>query len=144
MTDELHNHATADSAEGLSRRGFLTGVTAASALAAAGWAAQPQSASAAGGEGKSVTITIMGSSDIHSNALNWDYYKDAAFTDGKGNTVGLARLSSVVNQVRADRGRDHTLLFDAATRSRARRSGSTTRPSSPSRRPAPCIRSPRR
>lgn len=114
MTDEQHNHVPVDSPEGLSRRGFLTGVTAASALAAAGWVAQPQSASAAqGGEGKSVTITIMGSSDIHSNALNWDYYKDAAFSDGKGNVVGLARLSSVVNQVRADRGRDHTLLFDA-------------------------------
>ncbi|MBM7466553.1 2',3'-cyclic-nucleotide 2'-phosphodiesterase/3'-nucleotidase [Microbacterium esteraromaticum] len=114
MTDEQHTHVPADSPEGLSRRGFLTGVTAASALAAAGWVAQPASASAAqGGEGKSVTITILGSSDIHSNALNWDYYKDAEFTDGKGNVVGLARLSSVVNQVRADRGRDHTLLFDA-------------------------------
>ncbi|WP_417554721.1 bifunctional metallophosphatase/5'-nucleotidase [Microbacterium sp.] len=99
---------------GLSRRGFLTGVTAASALAAAGWVAQPQAASAAqGGVGKSVTITIMGTSDIHSHAVNWDYYKDAAFDDGKGNAVGLARVSSVVKQIRADRGRDHTLLFDA-------------------------------
>ena len=124
MTDELHVPLPADAeaattppaqrGASFTRRGFLTGVTAASALAAAGWIARPEQAAAApGGKGKSVTITIMGSSDIHSNALNWDYYKDAAFNDGKGNTVGLARLSSVVKQVRADRGRDHTLLFDA-------------------------------
>ncbi|MFE6733846.1 5'-nucleotidase C-terminal domain-containing protein [Microbacterium sp. NPDC057650] len=121
MTDETQHLPQAESPDinhdhrpGVSRRGFLTGVTAASALAAAGWAASPESASAAqGGVGKSVTITVMGSSDIHANALNWDYYKDAAYSDKAGNAVGLARLSSVVKQVRADRGADHTLLFDA-------------------------------
>ncbi|MGB4135274.1 MAG: 5'-nucleotidase C-terminal domain-containing protein [Microbacterium sp.] len=103
-----------ESRSGPSRRGFLTGVTAASALAAAGWVAHPDQASAAaGGIGKSVTITIMGSSDIHSHAVNWDYYKDAEHSDKDGNVVGLARVSSVVNQIRADRGRDRTLLFDA-------------------------------
>jgi 2',3'-cyclic-nucleotide 2'-phosphodiesterase/3'-nucleotidase len=103
-----------DRRSGLSRRGFLTGISAASALAAAGWVAQPESASAApGGVGKSVTITIMGSSDIHSHALNWDYYTDTEYSDKAGNVVGLARVSSVVNQIRADRGRDRTLLFDA-------------------------------
>ncbi|MDR2998740.1 MAG: 5'-nucleotidase C-terminal domain-containing protein [Microbacterium sp.] len=121
MTDETQHLPQAETPDidhdhrpGVSRRGFLTGVTAASALAAAGWAASPEPASAAqGGVGKSVTITVMGSSDIHANALNWDYYKDAAYSDKAGNTVGLARLSSVVKQVRADRGADRTLLFDA-------------------------------
>jgi 2',3'-cyclic-nucleotide 2'-phosphodiesterase/3'-nucleotidase len=132
MTDETHLHRHADAPEprwcscaipdeaaqerrsGLNRRGFLTGVTAASALAAAGWVAAPEKASAAaGGVGKSVTITIMGTSDIHSHAVNWDYYKDAAYTDKAGNVVGLSRVASVVNQIRADRGRDRTLLFDA-------------------------------
>ena len=55
----------------------------------------------------------MGTSDLHSNAVNWDYYKDATYSDSAGNAVGLARVSSVVNQIRADRGREHTLLFDA-------------------------------
>jgi 2',3'-cyclic-nucleotide 2'-phosphodiesterase/3'-nucleotidase len=98
---------------GLSRRGFLTGVSAASALAAAGWVANGGKAMAADGVGKSVTITIMGSSDIHSHAVNWDYYTDAVYSDKAGNAVGLSRVSSVVNQIRADRGRDRTLLFDA-------------------------------
>ncbi|URM96776.1 5'-nucleotidase C-terminal domain-containing protein [Actinomadura madurae] len=91
------------------RRQVLGGLTAASALALAGW---PGSASAAT-HGRSVTITVMGTSDIHSHAVNWDYYKDAEYADADGNTVGLARVSSLVNQIRADRGRDRTLLFDA-------------------------------
>ncbi|REJ04831.1 bifunctional metallophosphatase/5'-nucleotidase [Microbacterium bovistercoris] len=107
--DIIHDHRS-----GVSRRGFLTGVTAAGALAAAGWAANPESASAEqGGVGKTVTITVMGSSDIHSNALNWDYYKDAQYSDKDGNAVGLAGLASVIKKVRADRGSDRTLLFDA-------------------------------
>jgi len=83
-------------------------------LAAAGWPGAAQAAQAGhGGPGKDVTITIMGTSDIHSNAINWDYYKDGPFSDAAGDVVGLARVSSLVNQIRADRGRDHTLLFDA-------------------------------
>ncbi|MDQ0892717.1 5'-nucleotidase C-terminal domain-containing protein [Agromyces ramosus] len=95
-------------APGVSRRNVLIGMSAAGALAAAGW---PAAAVAA--DDKSVTITVMGTSDLHSNAVNWDYYTDAPFKDSAGNVVGLARVSSVVNQVRADRGRDRTLLFDA-------------------------------
>ncbi|KRE41138.1 multifunctional 2',3'-cyclic-nucleotide 2'-phosphodiesterase/5'-nucleotidase/3'-nucleotidase [Knoellia sp. Soil729] len=87
----------------------MLGATAASALAAVGW---PGQASAAPRDG-SVTITVMGTSDLHANVVNWDYYKDATYSDSAGNTVGLARVASVVNQIRADRGREHTLLFDA-------------------------------
>jgi 2',3'-cyclic-nucleotide 2'-phosphodiesterase/3'-nucleotidase len=101
-------HATS----GLSRRNVLVGVTAAGALAAAGWPGAAQAAQAAP-NGKSLTITVMGTSDLHCNVVNWDYYKDAAFSDSSGNVVGLARVSSVVNQIRADRRREHTLLFDA-------------------------------
>ncbi|MFG1701297.1 bifunctional metallophosphatase/5'-nucleotidase [Nonomuraea sp. NPDC049309] len=62
---------------------------------------------------KTVTVTVMGTSDIHSNGLNWDYYKDAAYADDQGNSVGLAKVSSLVNKIRAERGADHTLLFDS-------------------------------
>ena len=88
---------------------MLVGISAAGALAAAGW---PGAAHAAAG-GRSVTITIMGTSDLHSNAVNWDYYKDAAYSDAQNNVVGLARVSSLVNEIRTQRGREHTLLFDA-------------------------------
>ncbi|MBF8189288.1 5'-nucleotidase C-terminal domain-containing protein [Nonomuraea sp. K274] len=62
---------------------------------------------------KSVTVTVMGTSDLHSNVLNWDYYKDAGYSDAQGNTVGLAQVSSLVERIRAERGADHTLLFDS-------------------------------
>ena len=94
---------------GLSRRNLLVGASAAGVLAAAGW---PGAAQAAPGD-DSVTITIMGTSDLHANAVNWDYYKDAVYSDSAGNAIGLARVSSVVNEIRAKRGRERTLLFDA-------------------------------
>ncbi|MFG1751682.1 5'-nucleotidase C-terminal domain-containing protein [Streptosporangium sandarakinum] len=63
--------------------------------------------------GKSVTVTVMGTSDLHGNTLNWDYFKNAEFDDGKGNDVGLAKVSTMVDKIRAERGADHTLLFDS-------------------------------
>ncbi|GAB2806409.1 5'-nucleotidase C-terminal domain-containing protein [Actinoallomurus bryophytorum] len=96
---------------GVGRRQVLGGLTAAGALALAGWP-RPAEAAAKGAD-RSVTITVMGTSDIHSHAVDWDYYNDAAYSDSAGNVVGLARVSSLVRQIRADRGREHTLLFDA-------------------------------
>ena len=106
------DEATGDGT-GIGRRQVLGGLTAASALALAGWPGAAEAAGEGRGAGRSVTITIMGTSDIHSHAVNWDYYNDAEYTDSAGNVVGLARVSSLVNQIRARRGRERTLLFDA-------------------------------
>ncbi|GGI47388.1 2',3'-cyclic-nucleotide 2'-phosphodiesterase/3'-nucleotidase [Agromyces flavus] len=97
------------SGSGFSRRNLLVGASAASVLAAAGWPGAAQAAP----RDDSLKITIMGTSDLHSNAVNWDYYKDATYSDRDQNAIGLARVSSVVKQIREKRGRDHTLLFDA-------------------------------
>jgi 2',3'-cyclic-nucleotide 2'-phosphodiesterase/3'-nucleotidase len=72
-------------------------------------AAQP----AAAGSARTVTVTVMGSSDLHGNALNWDYFNDREYDDSAHNDVGLAKVSTLVNQVRVERGRDRTLLFDS-------------------------------
>ncbi|MGI5327112.1 bifunctional metallophosphatase/5'-nucleotidase [Actinomadura nitritigenes] len=98
---------------GISRRQALGGLTAAGALALAGWPGTAEAATAGRRPGRDVTITVMGTSDLHSNAVNWDYYKDAAYTDSAGNVVGLARVSSLVKRIRDARGRERTLLFDA-------------------------------
>ncbi|MCA2190943.1 bifunctional metallophosphatase/5'-nucleotidase [Nonomuraea cavernae] len=90
----------------------LPGVAALTVLALVGPAAHAVAADRAGGD-RTVTVTVMGTSDIHSNAVNWDYYKDAAYADSAGNSVGLAKVSSLVNKVRAERGADRTLLFDS-------------------------------
>ncbi|MEW1838001.1 5'-nucleotidase C-terminal domain-containing protein [Nonomuraea angiospora] len=83
-------------------------LTGAAALCALALVAPPAQAGAA-----PVTVTVMGTSDLHSNAVNWDYFKDATYADSAGNSVGLAKVSSLVNQIRAERGADRTLLFDS-------------------------------
>ncbi|GAA1691064.1 5'-nucleotidase C-terminal domain-containing protein [Nonomuraea maheshkhaliensis] len=85
----------------------LTGAAALCALALVAPPAQ------AGKPAKTVTVTVMGTSDLHANVLNWDYFKDGAYSDSQGNAVGLAKVSSLVNRIRAERGADRTLLFDS-------------------------------
>ncbi|MEU8193664.1 5'-nucleotidase C-terminal domain-containing protein [Microbispora amethystogenes] len=70
-------------------------------------------AAASAAPAKTVKITVMASSDIHGNAVNWDYYKNAEYDDSAHNDVGLAKISTMVSQIRADRGAGHTLLFDS-------------------------------
>lgn len=55
----------------------------------------------------------MGSTDLHGHVYNWDYYKDAEYTDAAGNALGLARISTLVKQIRAAKGAGNTLLIDA-------------------------------
>ncbi|WP_026820575.1 bifunctional metallophosphatase/5'-nucleotidase [Arthrobacter castelli] len=60
-----------------------------------------------------VDLTVMGTTDLHGHVENWDYFKNAEYDDEAGNDVGLAKISTLVDQVRADRGDEHTLLIDA-------------------------------
>jgi 2',3'-cyclic-nucleotide 2'-phosphodiesterase/3'-nucleotidase len=55
----------------------------------------------------------MGTTDLHGNVFNWDYFTDAEFDDKAHNDVGLAKISTLVNRVRAEKGRRNTLLIDA-------------------------------
>ncbi|WP_189703116.1 bifunctional metallophosphatase/5'-nucleotidase [Streptomyces anandii] len=103
----------------LNRRKFLkrSAVTGAG-VALAGGAAAPaaQAASGAGASGRPAkrwSLTVMGTTDLHGHVFNWDYFKDAEYADGAGNAQGLARISTLVNQVREEKGRCNTLLIDA-------------------------------
>ncbi|MFG2747699.1 bifunctional metallophosphatase/5'-nucleotidase [Streptomyces xanthophaeus] len=110
---------------GFDRRTFLgsTAVTGA-AVALAGGAAAPAAAAAAAaqpaGQGSSgsrgartYAFTVMGTTDLHGNVFNWDYFTDREFDDKAHNDVGLAKISTLVNEVRAAKGRRNTLLIDA-------------------------------
>ncbi|MEV7388738.1 5'-nucleotidase C-terminal domain-containing protein [Streptomyces sp. NPDC091215] len=59
------------------------------------------------------TFSILGTTDLHSHVFDWDYYKDAAYKDSKGNSVGVARVATLIKQQRAAKGEDHVLLVDA-------------------------------
>ncbi|MFD9612966.1 bifunctional metallophosphatase/5'-nucleotidase [Streptomyces sp. NPDC059083] len=104
----------------LNRRTFLERSAAAGAgVAVAGAVAVP--AEAHGGHGghgrprprKRYSFTVMGTTDLHGNVFNWDYFTDKEFDDKAHNDVGLAKISTLVDQVRAAKGRRNTLLIDA-------------------------------
>ncbi|MFC4499122.1 MULTISPECIES: bifunctional metallophosphatase/5'-nucleotidase [Streptomyces] len=105
----------------LNRRKFLkksavTGAGVAIAGAAAAPAAQATEAKKPGKPAKQpkrYSLTVMGTTDLHGHVFNWDYFKNAEYRDTAGNAQGLARISTLVNQVRAEKGRANTLLLDA-------------------------------
>jgi len=100
----------------LNRRQFMqksavTGaaVAAASAVGApAAQAAQPQKC-----HPKTWSFSILGTTDLHSHVFDWDYYKDAAYKDAKGNSVGVARVATLIKQQRKAKGEERVLLVDA-------------------------------
>ncbi|MFJ5306030.1 bifunctional metallophosphatase/5'-nucleotidase [Streptomyces sp. NPDC088350] len=101
----------------LNRRKFLkksavTGAGVALAGAAAAPAAQAAEKKPAK-HAKRYSLTVMGTTDLHGHVFNWDYFKDAEYADAKGNAMGLARVSTLVNQIRQEKGRRNTLLLDA-------------------------------
>ncbi|MFD8305729.1 bifunctional metallophosphatase/5'-nucleotidase [Streptomyces sp. NPDC059690] len=102
----------------LNRRKFLkksaaTGAGVAIASAAAAPAAQAAPGATAKKPAKRYALTVMGTTDLHGHVFNWDYFKDAEYSDKAGNAQGLARVSTLVNQVREEKGRCNTLLLDA-------------------------------
>ncbi|SDM13131.1 bifunctional metallophosphatase/5'-nucleotidase [Streptomyces wuyuanensis] len=98
----------------LNRRTFLGRSAAAGAgVAIAGGAAAPAAAHGGGGREKRYSFTVMGTTDLHGNVFNWDYFTDREFDDKAHNDVGLAKISTLVEQVRKDKGRRNTLLIDA-------------------------------
>ncbi|MEU3313959.1 5'-nucleotidase C-terminal domain-containing protein [Streptomyces sp. NPDC006687] len=104
---------------GFDRRTFM-GASAATgaAVALAGATAAPAAAAVPGAEAPSAkqrtyAFTVMGTTDLHGNVFNWDYFTDKEFDDKAHNDVGLAKISTLVEQVRAQKGRCNTLLIDA-------------------------------
>ncbi|WP_031002653.1 bifunctional metallophosphatase/5'-nucleotidase [Streptomyces sp. NRRL F-5727] len=99
----------------LNRRTFLESSAAIGAGAAltAGTVAPAAAQERRPRPAKRYSFTVMGTTDLHGNVLNWDYFTDKEFDDKAHNDVGLAKISTLVNQVRAAKGRRNTLLIDA-------------------------------
>ncbi|MEV7990313.1 5'-nucleotidase C-terminal domain-containing protein [Micromonospora sp. NPDC085948] len=98
------------SPSGPSRRQVL--VAAAAATAAPLIAAAP--AQAAGRpRPRTWDLTLLGTSDTHGNVYNWDYYRDAEYDDSKQNDIGVAKLATLINQIRRERRGKATLVLDA-------------------------------
>ncbi|WP_433549713.1 bifunctional metallophosphatase/5'-nucleotidase [Micromonospora zamorensis] len=98
------------SPSGPSRRQVL--VAAAAAATAPLIAAAP--AQAAGtARPRTWDLTLLGTSDTHGNVYNWDYYRDAEYDDSKQNDIGVAKLATLINQIRRERRGKATLVLDA-------------------------------
>ncbi|MFI0262199.1 bifunctional metallophosphatase/5'-nucleotidase [Streptomyces sp. NPDC017056] len=102
----------------LDRRKFLGSSVATGAGAALVGTAGPSAAAAqvpGGGAQRAqrYSFTVMGTTDLHGNVFNWDYATDAEFDDKDHNDVGLAKISTLVRRVRAEKGERNTLLIDA-------------------------------
>ncbi|MGV9242516.1 bifunctional metallophosphatase/5'-nucleotidase [Streptomyces sp. NPDC003710] len=59
------------------------------------------------------SFSILGTTDLHSHVFDWDYYKDAAYRDKAGNSVGVARVATLIRQQREAKGEGRVLLVDA-------------------------------
>ncbi|WP_200422274.1 bifunctional UDP-sugar hydrolase/5'-nucleotidase [Streptomyces sp. Y2F8-2] len=59
------------------------------------------------------SFSVLGTTDLHSHVFDWDYYKDAAYSDKAGNSVGVARVATLIKQQREAKGEDRVLLVDA-------------------------------
>ncbi|RKR93221.1 2',3'-cyclic-nucleotide 2'-phosphodiesterase/3'-nucleotidase [Micromonospora pisi] len=99
------------SPSGPSRRQLL--VAAATAAAAAPLVAAAPAQAHGPAKPKSWDLTVLGTSDTHGNVYNWDYYKDAEYDDSAHNDIGVAKLTTLVNQIRKERRGKATLVLDA-------------------------------
>ncbi|MFJ1645154.1 bifunctional metallophosphatase/5'-nucleotidase [Streptomyces sp. NPDC088258] len=105
----------------LNRRTFLGSSAAAGAGVALAGTVTPAEATGGGhgsgpGHGrpqKRYSFTVMGTTDLHGNVFNWDYFTDKEFDDAAHNDVGLAKISTLVDRIRKEKGRQNTLLIDA-------------------------------
>ncbi len=75
--------------------------------------AQAGGASAATTTSRRHHLTVLGTSDLHANVFNWDYYKGAEYDDADHNDVGLAKAATLIKAVRAERRAHSCLTLDA-------------------------------
>lgn len=103
----------------MNRREFVkkSAVTGAAVTVAGAVAATPAQAQTADHKPEKAprtwSFSILGTTDLHSHVFDWDYYTDAAYKDSKGNSVGVARVATLIKQQRAAKGEKHVLLVDA-------------------------------
>ncbi|MEO7422855.1 MAG: 5'-nucleotidase C-terminal domain-containing protein [Ornithinibacter sp.] len=62
---------------------------------------------------KPFRITVLGTTDLHGNVYNWDYFRNREFNDSKANDIGVAKAATLIKAVRAERGADRCITLDA-------------------------------
>ncbi|MFC8350239.1 bifunctional metallophosphatase/5'-nucleotidase [Streptomyces sp. NPDC057280] len=97
----------------MNRREFVQKSAVTGAAVAVAGALTAGEADAAEQRPRTWSFSILGTTDLHSHVFDWDYYKDAAYSDKAGNSVGVARVATLIKQQRAAKGEHRVLLVDA-------------------------------
>ena len=103
-------HTDTNSVSAASRRQLLTmAVVGGAGL----FAATDAQAATPGNGAKPFRITVLGTTDLHGNVYNWDYFRNREYDDAKANDIGVAKAASLISMVRAERGADRCITLDA-------------------------------
>lgn len=57
-------------------------------------------------------LTLLSTTDTHGNVFNWDYFRNAPYSDSGHNQIGVAQAGTIINQVRAEVGADSVVVVD--------------------------------
>lgn len=96
-----------------SRRAMLAAALVGGSAAAATLSGAPAAQAAPANDKKQFRLTVLGTTDLHNNVFNWDYFKDEPYSDNAGNKIGIAQASTLIKAVRAERGAANTLTIDS-------------------------------
>ncbi|MBM6400860.1 bifunctional metallophosphatase/5'-nucleotidase [Phycicoccus sonneratiae] len=66
-----------------------------------------------GPHGCRTRVTVLGTTDLHGNVYNWNYFANTAYSDSKGNQIGVAKAATLIKAVREERGADRCITLDA-------------------------------
>jgi len=66
-----------------------------------------------GSNAKPFRITVLGTTDLHGNVYNWNYFNNATYSDKSGNHIGIAKAATLIKAVREERGADRCITIDA-------------------------------
>lgn len=87
----------------------LTGAVAISAMVITPLIALPASADTA--PDSIGDLTVIGTTDVHGNVFNWDYFADSVPAK-EADQRGLARVATIVDQARQEKGSESVLVVD--------------------------------
>lgn len=57
-------------------------------------------------------MTLLATTDVHGNVMDWDYVRNAPASELYGTGIGLARAAGVIDRVRAARGAEAVVVVD--------------------------------
>jgi 2',3'-cyclic-nucleotide 2'-phosphodiesterase/3'-nucleotidase len=99
------------------RRQLLAMATVGGVSAAGIATAGPADAATSGATAKPyerrTTLTVIGTTDLHGNVYNWDYFKNTEYDDSQQRDIGIAKAATLITAIRAEVGAANSLTLDA-------------------------------